>query len=186
MADPPRRLPVTRADCPRERPCPHDGCRYHLPTACALDLADRGAHTLEAVAEHIGVSLERVRQIERAAMNRLVALVGEETLRDLLGGRVHGELHLLSGAVDDGAPPEIVRASHRRRPRPLPASQQAILDYLGRHGPTPRDVLWRALGLPSAIALGNAIHRLRALGRVTGGGTRHHPTPYRLTSPASE
>lgn len=170
------RLPVTRADCPRERPCPHASCRYHLPTACALDLAERGAHTAEAVAEHLGVSRERVGQIERAAFRRLVALVGEETLRDLLGGRVREELHLLSGAADDGAPPETVR------PRPLPASQQAILDHLRRHGPTPRDTLWRALGLPDARALDSAIHRLRAVGFVTGGGSRHHPTPYRLTS----
>ena len=80
MTAPPR----TRGECPVERPCPHTGCRYHLPTACALDVADEGAHTLAEVADLLGISRERVRQIEATAYRRLAVLHGRSTLVDIL------------------------------------------------------------------------------------------------------
>jgi len=75
------------------RPCPFVSCRYHLyidikanggfvvqfadrepwdlPQTCALDVADKGGHTLEEVGNIIGVTRERVRQLEEAALDRL-------------------------------------------------------------------------------------------------------------------
>lgn len=82
--------PRTRGDCASvPRPCPYVSCRHHLyldinpetgsikfvfPTrepwempaeaSCALDVADAGGHTLEAVGEIVNVTRERARQIE--------------------------------------------------------------------------------------------------------------------------
>jgi transcriptional regulator with XRE-family HTH domain len=87
---PPR--PQTRADCAGgERPCPWVGCKWHLwlvsagartirhqrraledlPASCALDVADEGPHTLDEVGQALGITRERVRQIEEAALPRL-------------------------------------------------------------------------------------------------------------------
>jgi DNA-directed RNA polymerase sigma subunit (sigma70/sigma32) len=38
---------------------------------CALAVANEGAHTLEEIAEILGVTRERVRQIEEAAIAKL-------------------------------------------------------------------------------------------------------------------
>jgi hypothetical protein len=82
--------PRTRAECPTQRPCPFVGCKHHLyldvdpetgsiklnfpdlepeeiEHSCALDAADRGAHTLEAVAEKMNITRERCRQVELKA-----------------------------------------------------------------------------------------------------------------------
>ncbi len=104
MTQPPR----TRSECQGgPRPCPWARCRYHLdhPDAvtyqrrvvaragrapgaihggtCALDVADRGPHLLEEVAGILGVTRERVRQIEFAALRQLQRSVGED-VKDLL------------------------------------------------------------------------------------------------------
>ena len=78
--------PKTRGDCvDAPRPCPWGGCRYWLPlqrmvdagkktereTNCALDIADEGHHTLEEISTVLGVTRERVRQIEAIALNKL-------------------------------------------------------------------------------------------------------------------
>jgi hypothetical protein len=70
--------PQTRADCEDgPRPCPHDRCRHHTGYAelksCSLDVADEGEHTLDEVGAFLGLSRERVRQIERDAMRKLRA-----------------------------------------------------------------------------------------------------------------
>lgn len=85
--------PRNRSECrDGERPCPWVSCRYHLaievdersgrvterpalhdPTApsCAIDVADSGEQTLERIGELLGVTRERVRQIETSGMTRM-------------------------------------------------------------------------------------------------------------------
>jgi len=85
--------PRTRAECAEvPRPCPYVSCRWHLyiearresiklnfpglevwelSESCALDVADSGPHTLEAIAQILGVTNERVRQLEARAIAKL-------------------------------------------------------------------------------------------------------------------
>lgn len=42
-----------------------------MAETCALDVADRGPHTLDEIAGHLGLTRERVRQIEESAMRKL-------------------------------------------------------------------------------------------------------------------
>lgn len=83
--------PRTRGDCADgPRPCPWVGCRHHLAIevgaggslklnfpdlevhemgeTCSLDVADRGAVTLHEAGVHVGLTRERVRQIENSAL----------------------------------------------------------------------------------------------------------------------
>lgn len=93
--------PRRRSDCARvPRPCPYVGCRYHLylktrtsgslrivnpdlepwqlppGKSCALDVADAGDHSLEAVGETLNIGSERVRQIVTEATGRLKTGLG--------------------------------------------------------------------------------------------------------------
>lgn len=72
--------PKTRGDCQKGginavRPCQHAWCRHHLDKStsesCALDVADRGEHSLEEIAELFGLTRERIRQIEETAVFKL-------------------------------------------------------------------------------------------------------------------
>ena len=87
--------PGTRAECADgPRPCPFVGCRYHLyldvnpksgnirlnfpdrspgdlDESCALDLAESDATTAEAIALHMNITRERVRQIEAQALAKI-------------------------------------------------------------------------------------------------------------------
>lgn len=88
------RRPKTRGDCAAgPRPCLWAGCRYHLlldvtpagtifladghddpsrlKATCALDVAESGPQTLEAIAATIGTTRERVRQIETSIVETL-------------------------------------------------------------------------------------------------------------------
>jgi hypothetical protein len=83
------------------RPCPLVGCRHHLylevdpangsikvnrpdvpvwemERSCTLDEAQRGGMTLEEVSEVLGVTRERIRQLENRAMRRLAELIGSD------------------------------------------------------------------------------------------------------------
>lgn len=85
--------PKTRAECHSQpRPCPWVSCRYHLAIevnagsithisdpekmrdTCALDVADRGGHTLDQIGEIFGVTRERTRQIEEKALRKIKRL----------------------------------------------------------------------------------------------------------------
>jgi hypothetical protein len=89
--------PTCRSQCAdAPRPCPFVGCRFHLylgvtpagglqvnhpgleledlAETCALDVADRGGVTLEEVGELLGVTRERVRQLETRGLERLKVL----------------------------------------------------------------------------------------------------------------
>lgn len=89
--------PLARAEClpggrNAARPCPYVSCRYHLlldvrrtgsiklnfrtsdvtrlSETCALDVAERGAHSLDQLGRLMGVTRERVRQIADYALAR--------------------------------------------------------------------------------------------------------------------
>lgn len=96
--------PHTRGDCELPhgvRPCPWVSCRHHLaldvtpfgsvridrraledmPETCALDAA-RHEHTLEEIGDITGLSRERVRQIEQAALAKVVAAAKSGAIAD--------------------------------------------------------------------------------------------------------
>lgn len=84
--------PKTRGECSQvERPCMHLSCRHHLylevteagslklnatepadmADTCSLDVADRGGVTLDTVGQLMGLTRERIRQIEQRALRAL-------------------------------------------------------------------------------------------------------------------
>lgn len=89
-------MPRTRAECrDGARPCPHQQCEHHLADtapqgpglpSCVLDVAEQGGLTLDEVGQILGVSRERVRQIETAALRsaRATAEAMGHDLQDLL------------------------------------------------------------------------------------------------------
>lgn len=93
--------PKTRGECvDMPRPCPYVGCRYHLyldvddrsgslrinypdkepwelENSCALDIANSD-NNLEEVGAIMGITRERVRQVEKVALARMKAAVDKE------------------------------------------------------------------------------------------------------------
>ena len=73
--------PRTRGDClpggvNEARPCPWSRCQWNLDSdgeSCVLDVADQGGLALDAVGEILGLSRERVRQIESVALRKMAA-----------------------------------------------------------------------------------------------------------------
>lgn len=100
--------PLTRTECKDgERPCPYVACKHHLyldvnprtgsikfnfPTlelaemkeTCALDIADKGAITLEEIGEIMNLTRERVRQLEQSALEKIEQAKEAEALKDFL------------------------------------------------------------------------------------------------------
>jgi hypothetical protein len=73
-----------------EEPCQELQCRYHIhsdaresqiasiptqPVTCSLKLAGRGGMTLEEIGGALGITRERVRQIEHRAVRRMDRLL---------------------------------------------------------------------------------------------------------------
>lgn len=87
LAENPR--PTVRSDCEDgPRPCPWIKCRHHiyntngegysqqiplekLAETCSLDAADKGPLTLEEVANLLGLTRERIRQIESRGLYKM-------------------------------------------------------------------------------------------------------------------
>lgn len=70
--------PTKRADClpggiNEMRPCQHMWCKHHLAgkASCSLDVAEEGSHSMDEVAEIMGVSRQRIQQIEEVALFKL-------------------------------------------------------------------------------------------------------------------
>lgn len=78
--------PATRAGCAEvARPCPYQTCRYHLlagsdqdrakpdvsKESCVLDVAERGGVSFEEVASLMGMTRQRVQQIEAEVADKL-------------------------------------------------------------------------------------------------------------------
>jgi hypothetical protein len=100
--------PRTRGACGEERPCPWVGCRFHLymdvtgttikynlpeipiektKYSCALDIADGGERSLEFIGALMSLTRERVRQIEKNALDKLKkAVEAEMAAKAALGG----------------------------------------------------------------------------------------------------
>jgi hypothetical protein len=103
----------TRGECQGGfRPCPFVSCKWHLyldlkkkggfkinhppkdgetvvdvllrmPDTCALDVADRGPHTLEDVGNRFGLTRERIRQIQEISFRKIRTEEGSSLLEIL-------------------------------------------------------------------------------------------------------
>lgn len=97
------RRPQMRSQCVNgPRPCPWVSCQHHLmldvtdvgnlkinfealedmPETCALDVAGKGGLILEQVGEIMGITRERVRQIEEIALASMGAVEGMIAIKD--------------------------------------------------------------------------------------------------------
>lgn len=113
---------MTRGDCELggelyQRPCPRTECRYSLTGApaprrgrpsgivrdesqsCALDVADEGHSTLIEIGRLMGVSRERIRQLEFVALRK--AKIAATRIGLDLGDIVPKAEHPLAGRWDD-------------------------------------------------------------------------------------
>ena len=70
------------------------GVLSSMADTCALDVADRGPQTLDAVGQVLGVTRERIRQIEAKLVEKLARKRGMlDALEDVEGRQRHGEDH---------------------------------------------------------------------------------------------
>jgi len=100
--------PIARSECKEgERPCPYVACKHHLyldvnprtgsikfnfpdvelgemKETCALDIADRGAITLEEIGDIMNLTRERVRQLEQSALEKISTASDSQALKDFL------------------------------------------------------------------------------------------------------
>jgi hypothetical protein len=83
LSNPPIDRPTLRSQCRSGgplavRPCPWASCMYRLPQfpgaseSCALDVAERGRHTQVSIGRLLGLSKQRVDQIEKEALAKLL------------------------------------------------------------------------------------------------------------------
>jgi len=57
---------------------------WELQESCALDVADRGVHTLEEVGEILNLTRERVRQLEIDGMKKAGSQIPADEVRSLM------------------------------------------------------------------------------------------------------
>lgn len=102
-----------------------------MPYSCALDVADAGVGTLEQIAEVFGVTRERVRKLESAALEKVLPSARRKHLAEyLMPGEGRGEGD------------EYTRGGRTRRTRVVPAEDRA---------PTPPPADWSAATHPSEL-----------------------------------
>lgn len=158
--------PRTRAECvDGPRPCPYTGCRHHLyldvspdgaikinfpdigveemSESCALDVADRGPHSLSQVGHLMNLTRERLRQLETRGAMRMVEHAKRQRIR--------------LEALLDGAPREGGLLEH-----PLPPRAQ-------RSRPGPRHLRLLDLVGEREWEMGELLARAEAQGWVTSG-----------------
>jgi len=134
------RRPRDREQCvDGPRPCPWVSCRYHLlldvssktgklklnfgtddpseiPETCSLDVATRGAETLDVVGAAISVTRERARQIEAKAMAKMAAHPVIREIAEDIGVSVE----VLLAWMGEAAPQDPQELPGTRVPRPPP------------------------------------------------------------------
>jgi hypothetical protein len=97
---------IKRSECRQwVAPCALTGCRYHLgPRArkqpCALNIADEKALESKKIGDRLGLTDERVRQIEIEALTKVAPEL--QRLGILPEGDVHEIVERLLGKKDDG------------------------------------------------------------------------------------
>lgn len=141
--------PKTRGDCAGgERPCPWAGCVHHLfldvnpatgsikfnhpgretedlEHSCALDLADQGVQTLDLVGQALGLTRERVRQIEERGARHLrdaAVAAGLDKAIDGPLGAFHGKGREVPPDESDDPRAEYLRAYTARKRREAEAN----------------------------------------------------------------
>jgi hypothetical protein len=92
-----RSRPTVRRDCLKggsneQRPCRWSKCHHHLGfgkrSSCTLDVADEGGTSLEEVGELLGLTRERIQQLEFVALRKtkkhllLIGVTLEDFARD--------------------------------------------------------------------------------------------------------
>ena len=97
----PSTMPRVRADClpggcNAARPCPWTCCRHNIAAepgwsggdSCVLDVTDRNPAgvTLEQVGDLLGLTRERIRQLEVRVLGRIARARAAKELRDLAAG----------------------------------------------------------------------------------------------------
>ncbi len=115
-----RRLPLTRGDCIEDdRPCPYISCKFHLfldvtkignikinfphllgpdgtprldemEFTCALDIADNGGETLDALGTRMNMTRERIRQIVKSIIKKLRGTPAFSEVARLFGLKLDG------------------------------------------------------------------------------------------------
>jgi len=119
-------IPETRADCPKERPCPHVRCRHHLyldvsaggsikfnfpglevwelKETCSIDVADRGELSLEDIAELMGMSKGAAEKVFSRVLLKISQQSRAKRMRDAMAEGVPYQVDHHLGSAQREAP----------------------------------------------------------------------------------